>query len=177
MTISTTTNKKIYDGDDATLEFAYDFKIQADAELDVYLFDPVTGEYTAQELDSDYTVSGAGDATGGNVTFDEAPSSDYQVVIIRDTTKTQASDYSDYSTFPADTIEDALDKITAAVQDVSERVDRAILYPKETSNSGSIRRGTSAAKPTSCSAGDIYLATDTAKVYICFVDDTWTLIN
>lgn len=177
MTIETTGNKKTYDGDDETTVFAYDFLIQEDADLLVYLYDATTGEYTDQTLDSDYTVSGAGDAAGGNVTFAEAPSSDYQVVIIRSTELKQENDYDDYSTFPADTVEDALDKLTAAVQDVSERVDRAVLYPKETSHSGSMRRGTAAAKPTSCSAGDIYLATDTAVMYVCFVDDTWTAIN
>ena len=41
MTISTITRTKQYNGNNSTTVFAYDFNIQADSELEVYLGTPV----------------------------------------------------------------------------------------------------------------------------------------
>lgn len=37
--------------------------------------------------------------------------------------------------------------------------------------------GLDAAKPATCSPGQVYIATDTNKVYICYVANTWDLFN
>ena len=63
MTVSTTTSKVSYTGNGSTSAFAYTYKIFADAELKVY----VGG--VLKTLTTHYTVSGAGGASGGNVTF------------------------------------------------------------------------------------------------------------
>ena len=68
MAISTTIIKNSYSGDGSEDTFAYQFKISADADLQVIIRSS-TGVETVKTLTTHYTVSGAGVATGGNVTF------------------------------------------------------------------------------------------------------------
>ena len=61
MTVSTTSNKVTRDGDGTILSFQYDFKIFADGDLDVYIRD-TNGTETLQVINTNYTVTGAGNA-------------------------------------------------------------------------------------------------------------------
>jgi len=127
MTISTLTRTKQYNGNNSTTVFAYDFNIQADSELEVYLGTPVGAptSWTKKTLTTHYTVSGAGVAGGGNVTFGSAPPTGTGNVFIRRVTaKTQASNYVENDPFSADTIEGNLDKLTQIQQDMQEEIDR-----------------------------------------------------
>ncbi len=127
MTISTLTRTKQYNGNNSTTVFAYDFNIQADSELEVYLGTPVGAptSWTKQTLTTHYTVSGAGVAGGGNVTFGSAPPTGTGNVFIRRVTaKTQASDYVENDPFTAATLENNLDKLTQIQQDMQEEIDR-----------------------------------------------------
>jgi len=72
MTISTTTIKNSYSGDDTTTVFAYAFKIATTADIEVIIRSSA-GVETTKTLTTHYSVSGAGVATGGNVTMDTAP--------------------------------------------------------------------------------------------------------
>ena len=118
MTISTTTSKVSYTGNASTTVFAYTFKIFADSEVTVYVDDVL------KTLTTHYTVSGAGTASGGNVTFTlgNTPADSTSVVILRNITKTQLTDYVENDSFPAETHESALDKLTMLVQDVDNAV-------------------------------------------------------
>ena len=118
MTVSTTTSKVSYTGNGSTSAFAYTYKIFADAELKVY----VGG--VLKTLTTHYTVSGAGGASGGNVTFTAGniPINLAAVVISRNISKTQVTDYVENDSFPAETHESALDKLTMLVQDVDNSV-------------------------------------------------------
>ena len=69
MTVSSTTVKNSYSGNGSTTEFAYGYKIFADSDLIVIIRTDSTGVETVKPLTTHYTVSGAGDASGGNVTF------------------------------------------------------------------------------------------------------------
>ena len=68
MTISSTTVKNSYSGNGSTTAFAYTFKIFANTDLQVIIRSS-TGTETVKTLTTHYTVSGVGDASGGNVTF------------------------------------------------------------------------------------------------------------
>lgn len=114
MTISATTSLWVYNGDDGTTQFAYDNKIFNTSDLDVYVDDVL------QTLTTDYTVSGAGDETGGTVTFvTPPPSGTDNVRIERDVPDTQATDLPAAGPFPSASIEDALDKLTILIQQVA----------------------------------------------------------
>ena len=83
MTVSSTTVKNSYSGNGSTV-FAYTFKIFADSDLQVIIRSS-TGTETTKTITTHYTVSGAGDASGGNVTFTSGntPASGETVVIRR----------------------------------------------------------------------------------------------
>ena len=93
MTVSSTTTKNSYSGNGSTTVFAYGFKIFDDADLQVIIRSS-TGTETTKTLTTHYTVSGAGDASGGNVTFTtgNTPASGETVVIRRNLTQTQSTD-------------------------------------------------------------------------------------
>jgi hypothetical protein len=125
MTVSSTTNKVSYSGNGSTVEFAYTFKIFAAADLDVYIRSS-TGTETLQTITTNYTVSGAGSDSGGNVTFVTAPATGETVVIQRSVAATQGTDYVENDPFPAESHEDALDRLTMIAQQQQEELDRCI---------------------------------------------------
>ena len=125
MTVSSTTTKNSYSGNGSTTTFAYGFKIFADADLTVILRSS-TGVETVQSLTTHYTVTNAGNASGGNVVFGSAPASGVTVVIRRNMALTQSTDYVANDPFPAATHEDALDRLTFISQQMQEEVDRTI---------------------------------------------------
>jgi len=125
MTVSSTTTKNSYSGDGSTTTFAYAFKIFADADLTVILRS-AAGTETVQTLTTNYTVTNAGNASGGNVVFVTAPASGVTVVIRRNMAQTQSTDYTANDPFPAESHEDALDRLTFIAQQQQEEVDRSI---------------------------------------------------
>jgi len=126
MTVSSTNTKNSYSGNGSTTVFAYTFKIFDDDDITVILRTDATGAETVQTKTTDYTVSGVGNAGGGNITFGTAPASGITVVLLRETAQTQATDYTPNDPFPAASHEDALDKLTLIIQDQQEELDRAI---------------------------------------------------
>ena len=127
MTISSTTVKNSYSGNGSTTAFAYTFKIFANTDLQVIIRSS-TGIETVKTLTTHYTVSGVGDASGGNVTFTSGntPASGETVVIRRAVPQTQAIDYIANDPFPAESHEEGLDRATMTLQQVQEELDRAI---------------------------------------------------
>ena len=126
MTVSSTTVKNSYSGNSSTTAFAYSFKIFADTDLQVIIRSS-TGTETTKTLTTHYTVSGAGDASGGNVTFTSGntPATGETVVIRRAVPQTQAIDYIANDPFPAETHEEGLDRATMTIQQMQEALDRS----------------------------------------------------
>ncbi len=128
MTVSSTTVKNSYSGNGSTTEFAYGYKIFADTDLQVIIRVNSTGVETVKSLTTHYTVAGAGDASGGSITFTSGniPASGETVVIIREVPQTQAIDYIANDPFPAESHEEGLDRATMTTQQVQEELDRSI---------------------------------------------------
>ena len=128
MTVSSTTVKNSYSGNGSTTQFAYGFKIFADSDLIVIIRTDSTGAETVKTLTTHYTVAGAGDASGGSITFTSGntPASGETVVIIREVPQTQAIDYIANDPFPAESHEEGLDRATMTTQQVQEELDRSI---------------------------------------------------
>lgn len=126
MTVSSTTTRNSYTGDGSTTVFAYTFKIFDDDDITVILRTTATGAETVQTKTTNYSVSGVGNAGGGNITFTSAPASTQTVVLLRQTAQTQSTDYTPNDPFPAAAHEDALDKLTLLAQDQQDELDRAI---------------------------------------------------
>ena len=137
MTVSTTTNREIYDGNGITTVFSYPFRIVDQTHLKVYLKDAL-GNLTLQVLGSDYTVSGVGDALGGEFTMAVAPPSGVSgnVIVLRDVPFTQLADYTENDDFPAETHERALDLLTMLTQQLNDALLRSLLLPVSSGISG-----------------------------------------
>jgi len=118
MTLLNQTSKNVFVGDGATLIFSYTFRIFADADLLVTIQDTSVSPQTeiTLVLTSDYTVAGAGDASGGTITLlltgqlSSAPSATDNITIQRNLPITQPTDYVENDPFPATSHEDALDR-------------------------------------------------------------------
>ena len=127
MTISTTNIKNSYAGNSNTSVFQYTFKILANTELQV-IIRASSGTETVKTLTTHYTVSGVGNASGGNVTFTSGniPATGETVVIRRVTAQTQNLDLVENDPFSAETVESAFDKLTSINQELQEQLDRSI---------------------------------------------------
>ena len=127
MTISSTTVKNSYSGDGSTASFNYTFKIFANSDLQVIIRDANATE-TVKTITTHYTVSGAGNANGGSITFTSGniPASGETVVLRRAVPQTQAIDYIANDPFPAESHEEGLDRAMMTTQQIQEELNRAI---------------------------------------------------
>lgn len=114
-----------YNCDGEQTVFPYTFRILEETHLEVTLTDS-EGDDTVLTLTSDYTVSGVGDAGGGDVTTIDTYAEGYTLTIVRDVPLTQKTDYIEDSKFPSASHEDALDKLTMIAQALSEQLDRVL---------------------------------------------------
>lgn len=94
-----------------------------------------TGVSTLMTITTDYTVTG-GSGSAGTVTPTSAPTTDHRITIEVSIPYIQDADFEESGTFPAETLETALDKITIMAQQTSELSTRAIVVPA--SDGGSI---------------------------------------
>jgi len=131
MTVSSAVNKVSFNGDGSQTVFAYSFKIFDEDDLTVILRNASGGE-TTQTISTQYSVSGVGNASGGNVTMVTAPASGESLTIIREQPLTQGLDLVANDPFPAASFEDQLDKLTFMVQQHQEELDRSIKGSKTT---------------------------------------------
>jgi hypothetical protein len=131
MTVSSTTVKNSYSGDGSNDTFVYGFKIFASSDLQV-IIRSATGTETTKTLTTDYTVTGVGTASGGNVVFESTaiPTATETVVLIRNVPQTQAIDYIANDPFPAETHEEGLDRATMTIQQMQEEINRSIKLSK-----------------------------------------------
>jgi hypothetical protein len=123
MTVATTTSRVEYSGNAVTLAFSVPFYFLANADLKVFLAGAL------QTLTTHYSVSGAGNPAGGTVTFVTAPGSGAAVVVLRDPAVVQQTDYAPNDPFPAESHEQALDKLTMIAQRLTERAGRSVAFP------------------------------------------------
>ena len=110
--VSSTATSVTHTGNGVTTAFSFPYAYNSSADLDV----TVGGD--AQTLGTDYTVSSAGPATSCTITFTTAPDSGDTVLIERSTARTQLADYTNNDAFPAETHENALDKLTMLIQEL-----------------------------------------------------------
>lgn len=122
MTLSTETNKIVYDGVEFQDTFAYNFRVDQVEDMEVYL---------AAELipAGNYVVTGIGDDLGGDVILDSPLTEAQTVTLLRDVPQTQQTDYQPFDAFPAESHESALDKLTMLTQQLQEQVNRSLLVP------------------------------------------------
>ena len=126
MTISTTTIKNSFSGDGSTVAFTYTFPINTTSEISV-IERSATGTETIKAEGTGSTNYGIADngSAGGIVTMVTAPVSGVTLILRRNTDLTQETDYVANDPFPAETHEDALDKLQMQTQELQEQADRS----------------------------------------------------
>lgn len=128
MTVATSTAKSgPYAGSGTTGPFTVGFRFLENSHIQV-IRTSSTGVDTTLALTTDYTVTGAGGASGA-VTLVTALAVGQQLTIIRNVPFTQDADYVQNDAFPAESHERALDKLTMQTQQLLEAVNRAAKLP------------------------------------------------
>lgn len=130
MSVTSTTNRVDYTGNGATSVYSYPFKITDEDHLLVTVRDTDDDE-TTYVITTDYTVSGVGDASGGNVTLVAgALTSGYRLTIRRVVPVKQLTDIRNQGTFYPEAHEDAFDYLTYIDQQQQTAIDRAMVLPE-----------------------------------------------
>ncbi len=126
----------IYDGNGVTDTFAYGFKIFVASDIVVEV-DGVIQEYI-----TNYTLTGVGSASGGNVVFEAASipeTGDGNVVVYQDIPSTQTTQYPEASKFPSAQVEQDFDRRTLVEQHIKVDLAQCLRIPKnETASDAAI---------------------------------------
>jgi len=125
MALSTTANKVIFNGNGSATVFPYTFPIPAASCLSVIYTDDADVETTLSP--SEYTVTGIGSASGGNVTYTRSGSaiaSGTKLTIVRTVPYTQLTVLSNQGGYYPEIVEGRFDLVYMALQQLSEIVGR-----------------------------------------------------
>jgi hypothetical protein len=107
--------------------FPYTFRIFAAADLVVERLRNNTT--TTLQLTVDYTVSGVGNNTGGNVTLTQGAEAGDIIAIVSNQPNQRSTDFTESGDFRAAALNAEFDRIWIAVQQVSQDVSRQITRP------------------------------------------------
>jgi len=128
MTIASTTNKVPYNGAGSVGPFSITFKFAKNADI-VATKVSTAGVESTLTLTTHYTLTGAGDPSGGALTLVTALASGEKLIIKRSPAIVQETEYVENAAFPAESHEAALDLLTMIAQDNAEKINRAVLVP------------------------------------------------
>jgi len=125
MTVSSENYRNQYEGNGVTTTFAYAYKILTDADL-LVIKTGTTGTETTLVLDTHYSVTDAGEATGSisyPLTGTKLAADEY-ITLTRHMDITQTTDLNNQGGFYPATVEGMADKNLMLIQQVQEEVDR-----------------------------------------------------
>lgn len=125
MTLSTTTNRTAYQGSGSAGPFSVPFKFFSASDLEV-IKTSASGADTTLTPTTHYTVSGAGDRSGGAVTLLSALASGETLTIRRVTPVTQETSFRNQGTFSGASHEDALDRVVMIGQQQEDAIQRSL---------------------------------------------------
>lgn len=130
MTVESLTSRVTYTGSGTVGPFTIPYYFLENDDLIVTKITIATGAETLLVLNTDYTLTGAGDEDGGELTLVATLSSSFQLEIARSPDLLQETDYPPSDPFPAESHERALDKIHMILMrhrdefaDIDERLD------------------------------------------------------
>ena len=132
MTVETQKNKTDPQIMGSSLVYSFGFRVRledpteddAKQAIKVAVFDGTTEQILT--YGTDYTVELDKSGHGGTVTVVDKKTSNCNLVVYREYTIKQGSDYKDYDSFPAETLEGDIDKHTMILQQLKEEIGRCI---------------------------------------------------
>lgn len=125
MTIPTTTAHNSYTGSGITGPYPVTFRFFEDSELRVIVAN-AGGIETEKALTSDYTVTGAGEQSGGSITFISAIPTGFRIVIEPRSTLTQTTDIKNEGGNLREVIEDRFDRLCRDDQVLHNSINRSV---------------------------------------------------
>ncbi|HJS34991.1 MAG TPA: hypothetical protein VJ766_05840 [Pseudoxanthomonas sp.] len=140
MTVSSEVSSVSYAGDGVSTVFPIPYYFLLASDLEVLVIDS-NGAIEAYTLDADYSVSGAGNQAGGQITLLGSPIPVGRTLVAnREPPATQETDYQANDPFPAEEHEKALDKLTMLVQRLTRTFGNALRYPVSENLDGTLPR-------------------------------------
>ncbi|MFQ5593157.1 MAG: hypothetical protein ACE5HA_03310 [Anaerolineae bacterium] len=140
------------DGDGSTTVFVYDFPIEVDSDLEVWLLNETTLVETKQTLTTHYTVDGAGGVGTQEITFVTAPTANEKVLILGREPVNQTSDITGGDTVPLQTLQDIQDRLVRLEQQLQEVLDRTLRFTRFVDMAAEVGDGVQIPQPL---AGDV----------------------
>jgi hypothetical protein len=135
VTVESTSNRAQYATNGTTGPWTVPFYFLEDGHLQVIHTDS-NGNETVLTLTTHYSVTGAGNPSGGTVTTVSSYAAGGDITILRNVSALQQTDWRDGDRFPAEVIEQSVDKLTMIAQQLLEVIDRALVFaPSDTSGS------------------------------------------
>lgn len=116
MTVSVQTPINEYVGNGSTTEFVYSFSVFEQSDLNIYL--------DGEAQSTGFTVDGIGDTDGGTVTFTVAPANGVVVRLVRAVPLERTTDYTEGAGLSSLTLDNDLDRVWQAIQDLDRDVVR-----------------------------------------------------
>ena len=136
MTIALQTSRVDYVGNGNTAEYDYTFQIFSASDLLVSVRDANNIE-TTLTLNTDYTVSGAGDPGGGSITLAAGNLESGNILTIRRVRDlTQETDIRNQGEFFPETHEDTFDHLIMVDQQQQDEIDRSLKLPETVASAG-----------------------------------------
>lgn len=139
MSLASSVNRNDYTGNGATSVYSYSFKLFQSSDLTVIVKDTSTPPVeTVLTINTDYTISGVGSTSGGNVTLvnggqswltSGSLKSNYKLTFLRQLDLTQTTDLRNQGDYFPETIEDTFDKSRMIDQQQQDEIDRAVKSP------------------------------------------------
>lgn len=137
MPVETDLSRVQYDTNGTTGPWSVPFYFLADEDLSVTYAD-ADGVETALVLDTDFSVTGAGDEAGGTVSTTTAYAAGGTLTILRDLDALQPAEFQDGDAFPAATVNRGFDRLTMLVQQLVEKVNRAFTLTASEADSAAL---------------------------------------
>jgi hypothetical protein len=128
MTVTSDLQDVSHETDGATVDFPIPFYFIENDDIVVDKID-ANDNLVTLSYGTDYTVSGAGNQSGGTASMLTAFARGFTLHIYREVPVTQETKYQQNDPFPAKTTETALDKLTMIAQQNSSKIINAIRYP------------------------------------------------
>lgn len=130
MSLSSAISRNDYIGNGATSVYSFTFKIQDASHIKVIKLDTSNIE-TVLNLNSDYTITGVGSASGGSVTLLAGNlTSGYKLAIVRNIPLKQETDIRNQGAFYPEIHEDVFDRLTSIDQQQQDSIDRSLRLPQ-----------------------------------------------
>lgn len=128
MTVSSEVNYIEYNGDGVTTTFPIPFYFILNSDIAAQIAD-ASGNISNLTYGVEYSVSGAGSASGGSATMNSAYPMGYRIIFLREPPATQETAYYENGKFPAKSHEKALDKLTMLIQSCLTGLTLALRKP------------------------------------------------